>query len=1407
MDHRSRCLLLKTVKGMAIRAIMLIAALPGFANTFAAFGPQTYVRSTGAPVTVTNIFAVLNPNTQYTLRVHNGGLADSSTDFVSSTVITVNGVVVVAPNDLNQNVALVEKPVTLQASNQIAVQVRGAPGGSIAVEIIGVDNDPPVIHATASPAANAQGWNNSNVTVTFTCSDATSGVAVCPAPVIVSAEGASQVITGQAVDKAGNTATTSVTLSIDKTPPSISAAAAPLANAAGWNNSDVTVTFTCNDGTSGIATCPTPVVVNSDGANQAITGQAQDIAGNTASASVSINLDKTPPTIAAVVSPAPNAAGWNNTNPTVTFTCTDATSGVALCPSPQVVSVEGADQAVTGTVTDIAGNTASASVPIKLDKTPPVVAIASPPNGSTISLSTISIGLNGSESDSLSGVSTVTCNGTPAAISGPNFTCNVLLAQGANSISVRATDVAGNSSAAPLALTYLPAPQITITSPTNLSTTNFSPATVNGTISDPAATVTVNGIPAPQSGGSFSIPVPLVEGLNVLAVVATNAGGIASTATVQVTLDTTPPHITIESPADGAVTTEATATVTGLANDVVVGTVNAQDVQVAVNGIAAQVANRTYSAAAVPLALGRNTIQAVAHDRAGNGTTTSITVNRVLASQPPPPAIGAAVITQSLALLSGNNQTGGIGVQLPAPLIVRLTDPTSNPVTNQTVVFKVIGNDGTVSAGGSAPPSTAVMVNTDANGQAQVFWTLGHRSGAGINAVQVSSALAFGAANFTATGTTANAFQIVVDSGNDQTGVLGQPLGFPFVADVVDAGHNRVPNVPVTFTVKQGDGNLAGASTQTVNTDSNGRAIVVLTLGTQIGNANNLVEANFPNNPGVPAAFAASARAPGNPANTTVSGVVLDNSNNPIAGVTIRLFLTNQGNSNNLPVQVGAPVQTDAKGTFLIQPAPVGFFKLTADGGTATGPKSYPPLEYDIVTVAGNVNTVGMPIYLPALDMVNRICVDETHGGTLTLPQVPGFALTVLPGSATFPGGSRQGCVTVTPVNGDKVPMSPGFGQQPRFIVTIQPVGTKFDPPAPITLPNVDGHKPKAVTEMYSYDHDLGMFIAIGTGTVSDDGSVIASNPGVGVLKAGWHCGGDPAANGTVADCPTCRTCQNNVCVTDTAQQCKNCPLAGSKTGQCAGGTCMAGPAPSASIGIAPTQACSGTPTFSITKSATYTANNLNNISPPSCPPKTPDVRWTISDGTPGTSTSTSVSWTAPNNPANVSVKLEGKDLGGSFVQLDSKNVSVVIPSTDTSSLSSSGSCPAGQFGKQDLWSAVVKFDSCTVDFSGVTVNEVSPQLGITQNTCNFSIANTSGGATLTIGSSNKYSFDQLGACVGSDVTIPAGGCIFENQTQWQVGPNHLNYVIHTNRFTVPSGNSGTTPPGGFNNLTTLRTP
>jgi hypothetical protein len=643
---------------------------------------------------------------------------------------------------------------------------------------------------------------------------------------------------------------------------------------------------------------------------------------------------------------------------------------------------------------------------------------------------------------------------------------------------------------------------ITISAPADPAYLNISPTVVTGTVGDPSATVKVNGINAQVSSGTFSASVPLQEGTNTLTAVSLNSNNSVSTASKTVTLDTTPPHVTIDSPPNNFVTTDSSITVAGIVNDIVVGTVNNQQATVIVNGVPAAVTNRTYSAAAVPLALGVNTIQATGRDRAGNFATVSISVTRQTPTQP------------GLTMVSGNGLSGSIQTLLASPLVVKLLNGSGQAIANTPVVFSVTGGDGTVSATAtSGLPSVAV--NTNAQGQAQVYLTLGTRAGAGNNVVTASSVGIATTAVFTESATSTAASMIVVDSGNSQSGVVGQALPLPFIAITTDAGHNRLGNVPVTFTATQGGGSFAGQPSLTTSSDSDGRVAAVLTLGSAAGP--NVVTANFTGNTGLPATFTAQGLVPGPPANTTISGVVLDNSNNPINGVTMRLYQTNSGVNNNVPQQVGSSVTTNAQGFFQITSAPVGVFKLMADGTTAISGGPFPTLEYDLVTVAGQNNTVGSPIYLPQISSSAQLCVSATVGGTLTVPQAPGFALTIAPGSATFPGGTQTGCVSVTPVNPDKIPMVPGFGQQPRFIVTIQPVGTTFNPPAAIRIPNVDGLAPRAVTEMYSYDHDLATFTAIGTGTVSADGSVIASDPGVGVLKAGWHCGGDPNTSGSAA--------------------------------------------------------------------------------------------------------------------------------------------------------------------------------------------------------------------------------------------------------------------------------------------------
>jgi hypothetical protein len=161
------------------------------------------------------------------------------------------------------------------------------------------------------------------------------------------------------------------------------------------------------------------------------------------------------------------------------------------------------------------------------------------------------------------------------------------------------------------------------------------------------------------------------------------------------------------------------------------------------------------------------------------------------------------------------------------------------------------------------------------------------------------------------------------------------------------------------------------------------------------------------------------------------------------------------------------------------------------------------------VTVPGADNPLAGPIYMVKLDIDNAVWVGK-EDKVITHPDIPGFALTVAKNSVTFPNGAREGYVSVTSVNASKIPMAPPNGMQPQLIVTIQPTGARFDPPAALQLPNVDVHAPGAQVEMYSFDHDLQEFVAIGVGTVSVDGTVIGPTRASASSGAGWHCGSQP---------------------------------------------------------------------------------------------------------------------------------------------------------------------------------------------------------------------------------------------------------------------------------------------------------
>lgn len=163
--------------------------------------------------------------------------------------------------------------------------------------IVLVDKSAPGIVPSLAPAPNAAGWNNSDVSVGFTCSDALSGTAFCSPVQLLTNEGAAQAVVGTATDNAGNTAQATAFVSIDKTPPTIQVAADRVPNANGWYKADVTVSFTCGDMLAGIASCPAAVTLH-EGKAQSVNGAARDAAGNSASASASgLNIDETAPTV------------------------------------------------------------------------------------------------------------------------------------------------------------------------------------------------------------------------------------------------------------------------------------------------------------------------------------------------------------------------------------------------------------------------------------------------------------------------------------------------------------------------------------------------------------------------------------------------------------------------------------------------------------------------------------------------------------------------------------------------------------------------------------------------------------------------------------------------------------------------------------------------------------------------------------------------------------------------------------------------------------------------------------------------------------------------------------------------------------------------------------------------------
>jgi hypothetical protein len=282
------------------------------------------------------------------------------------------------------------------------------------------------------------------------------------------------------------------------------------------------------------------------------------------------------------------------------------------------------------------------------DTTPPTVSITSPANGATVS-GTINVTASASDNVGVTSVqfqldgANAGAPDTSAPYSIPWDTTGV--SNGAHTITAVARDAAGNTrTSATVNVTVSNGPPPDTTPPSVSITSPANGATVSGTINVTASASDDVGVTsvqfqldgadagAPDTSAPYSIPwdtTGVSNGTHTLTAVARDAAGNTRTsATVSVTVsngpapDTTPPSVSITSPANGA-TVSGTVNVTASASD----DVGVTSVQFQLDGADAGAPDSSapYSIAwdTSGASDGAHTITAVARDAAGNTRSSS----------------------------------------------------------------------------------------------------------------------------------------------------------------------------------------------------------------------------------------------------------------------------------------------------------------------------------------------------------------------------------------------------------------------------------------------------------------------------------------------------------------------------------------------------------------------------------------------------------------------------------------------------------------------------------------------------------------------------------------------------------------------------------------------------------------
>ncbi len=168
-------------------------------------------------------------------------------------------------------------------------------------------------------------------------------------------------------------------------PPTIAVTVTPQITST-WHTTPVTIAFQCADD-SGSVSCPGPVTLTADAALQQVSGTATDGDGNQATASVTVSIDRTPPTL--VLNNSPHSTTTTLSQVLLSGRVHDQTSGLSgsvLCAGTAVAIVNDAFDCETAlemgmnhvpvSVMDVAGHITQASLSITRVEATAALAIA-----------------------------------------------------------------------------------------------------------------------------------------------------------------------------------------------------------------------------------------------------------------------------------------------------------------------------------------------------------------------------------------------------------------------------------------------------------------------------------------------------------------------------------------------------------------------------------------------------------------------------------------------------------------------------------------------------------------------------------------------------------------------------------------------------------------------------------------------------------------------------------------------------------------------------------------------------------------------------------------------------------------------------------------------------------------------